>query len=268
MDIVRVFIPILISISLIFVDSRFSFLDSTKSYISSMLIPVKSLVSVPNIFFEWVNEQGQEKSILIEQNKQLTAEIVNLKIQLNEVQGLLQENNKINQLINNSLSYESQKNTIARVLEINSSRLKKILNINKGSSDNLSKGRIVYGPDGLVGEISDISQLDAKVRIITDPTQFTPIKNSRNSIRGIARGLALEKNLLEVLYIEKGQDIRVNDVFITSGIGEKYPVGIPVGKVVEVNNLPNEPFQIIRLKPIQNINSLDYILIGGQTNAN
>jgi rod shape-determining protein MreC len=70
------------------------------------------------------------------------------------------------------------------------------------------------------------------------------------------------------LYIEKGQDIRVNDVFITSGIGEKYPVGIPVGKVVEVNNLPNEPFQIIRLKPIQNINSLDYILIGGQTNAN
>ena len=157
MGIVRIFIPILISISLIFIDSRFSFLDSTKSFISSMLIPVKSLVSVPNIFFEWVNEQGQEKSILIEQNKQLTAEIVNLKIQLNEVQGLLQENNKINQLINNSLFYESQKNTLARVLEINSSRLKKILNINKGSSDNLSKGRIVYGPDGLVGEISPIS---------------------------------------------------------------------------------------------------------------
>src|SRR5210317_910052 len=178
MGIVRIFIPILISISLIFVVSRFSFLDSTKSYISSMLIPVKSLVSVPNIFFEWVNEQGQEKSTLIEQNKQLTAEIVNLKIQLNEVLSLLQENNKINQLINNTLFYESQKNTLARVLEINSSRLKKILNINKGSSDNLSKGRIVYGPDGLVGEISEISQLDAKVRIITDPTQFTPIKNS------------------------------------------------------------------------------------------
>ena len=99
MGIVRIFIPILISISLIFIDSRFSFLDSTKSFISSMLIPVKSLVSVPNIFFEWVNEQGQEKSILIEQNKQLTAEIVNLKIQLNELQALLQENNKINQLM-------------------------------------------------------------------------------------------------------------------------------------------------------------------------
>jgi len=57
-------------------------------------------------------------------------------------------------------------------------------------------------------------------------------------------------------------------IFITSGIGEKYPVGIPVGKVVEVNNFPYEPFQIIRLQPIQNMNSLDYILIGGKTNAN
>jgi rod shape-determining protein MreC len=93
-----------------------------------------------------------------------------------------------------------------------------------------------------------------------------PVKNVRNGIRGITKGLATNENGMIVEFIPLNSDVKLGDIFVTSGIGTTYPPGYLVGEVSKINKSPNEAFLTITLKPIQNMDKLEFILIVSQKN--
>jgi rod shape-determining protein MreC len=93
-----------------------------------------------------------------------------------------------------------------------------------------------------------------------------PVKNSRNGIRGITKGIASNEEGMNVEYVPLESDVKLGDIFVTSGIGNSYPVGYLVGRVTEINNLINNSFLSIRLQPLQNMNKLELILIVSEKN--
>jgi rod shape-determining protein MreC len=93
-----------------------------------------------------------------------------------------------------------------------------------------------------------------------------PVKNSRNGIRGITKGLASNEKGMIVEYVPLESDVKLGDVFVTSGIGNSYPVGYLVGRVTEINTLLNDSFLSITLQPLQNMNKLELVLIISEKN--
>jgi rod shape-determining protein MreC len=69
-----------------------------------------------------------------------------------------------------------------------------------------------------------------------------------------------------VEFIPLDSDVKLGDIFVTSGIGTTYPSGYLVGKVSKIYKPPNEAFLTIVLKPIQNMDKLEFILIVSQKN--
>jgi rod shape-determining protein MreC len=144
---------------------------------------------------------------------------------------------------------------------LSQSRLKKQITINKGSSDGVKIGQVVLGADGILGQVSQVTPLYSSVLLITDPTQHVPVKNERNGIRGISKGVTSYQGKLMVRFIQHGLDVKVGDVFLSSAIGSKFPSGYPVGRVTHVEKQEHNPFLTIELTPSQSIEQLELVLI-------
>ena len=64
-----------------------------------------------------------------------------------------------------------------------------------------------------------------------------------------------------VEFIPQESDIKIGDIFVTSGIGNSYPSGYFVGRVSSVIESPNSSFMRVFLDPTQNMNQLELVLI-------
>ena len=104
------------------------------------------------------------------------------------------------------------------------------------------------------------------IRDSTDPTQHMPVKNSRNGIRGITKGVASNANGMIIEFVPLDSDVKVGDIFLTSGIGNLYPSGYLVGRVTSIDDTINASFLSISLQPTQNMNKLELVLIVKEKN--
>ena len=135
------------------------------------------------------------------------------------------------------------------------------LPIYKGFNDGVTLSDLVVGSDGVVGKVTEVTPMHSTVRLFSDPTQHIPVKNSRNGERGITKGLASNEKGMIVRFVPLKSDIKLGDIFVTSGIGNSYPPGYFVGRVKSIDETLNVSFMTIFLEPIQNINNLEFVLI-------
>ncbi len=265
MRFLKFFIPTLIAIFLILSDYKFSYLNSIKQAITKIVSPIYLLTNLPSQITTWINEKGTSKQTLLNKNKQLSNQLAQLKVALQTHNALLSENRKLTKLLGVSYTLSEHKFSLARVSAISQSRLKKQIVIDKGSNDGIKIGQIALGVKGVVGQITQVMPFYASILMITDPTQHIPVKNQRNGIRGISKGLASQQNKLQVNFIESELDIKVGDAFLSSAIGSKFPAGYPVGKVTRVKKNNNDTFLYIELTPTQTTEQLEFVLIGDST---
>ena len=266
MRLFKLIVPILISIILIVFDARFSYLDNFKRFTLTLLSPVYFVVDLPGHVVDWVNDQGSDTAQLVNENEYLEGKLIELKARLQIYNNLVLENQKLTHLLDATYTIPEYQIILAHVKSISQSRLKKQVIINKGSNDGIRNKQLVVGSDGVVGQVTEVTPLYSTVLLVTDPTQHMPVKNVRNGIRGITKGLATNEIGMIVEFIPLDSDVKLGDIFVTSGIGTTYPPGYLVGKVFKIDKPPNEAFLTISLKPIQNMDKLEFILIVSQKN--
>lgn len=266
MRLFKLIVPILISIVLIVLDTRFSYLDSFKRFTLTLLSPIYFVVDLPAHVVDWVNDQGSDKAQLVSKNEYLEGKQIELKARLQTYNNLVLENQKLTHLLDATYTIPEYQIILAHVKSISQSRLKKQVIINKGSNDGIRNTQLVVGSDGVVGQVTQVTPLYSTVLLVIDPTQHMPVKNVRNGIRGITKGLATNESGMIVEFIPLDSDVKLGDIFVTSGIGTRYPPGYLVGKASKIDKPPNEAFITITLKPIQNMDKLEFVLVVSQKN--
>ena len=261
MRLVKLFVPVLLSIILIVLDTRFSYLDNFKKFTLTLLSPIYVIVYLPSQVIDWVNDKGADNENLIGENDYLKGQLIELKARLQTYNNLALENKKISKLLNSSYEIPNHAVLLANVMSISQSRLSKKIVIDKGSNDEVALSQLVIASNGVVGQVTQVTPMFAMVRLLTDPTQFMPVKNSRNGIRGITKGMASTEKGMIVEYVPLDSDVKVGDLFLTSGIGNSYPSGYLVGRVTSIDDSLDASFLSITLQPSQNMNKLEMALI-------
>ena len=118
MRLLKLFVPIFLSIILIVLDARFSYLDNFKRFTLTLLSPIYLVVDLPSQVIDWVNDKGSENELLVSQNDYLEGQLIELKAKLQTYNNLTLENQKLSNLLESSYLLPDHNVKLARIKSI------------------------------------------------------------------------------------------------------------------------------------------------------
>jgi len=131
--------------------------------------------------------------------------------------------------------------------------------IDKGKVDGLIKGLAVVVPEGIAGQVTDVSGHYAKVLLIIDGNSAVDALVQRTRARGVVQGSHAGLCLLK--YVLWKEDVVPQDIVITSGLDGVFPKGLRVGSVSKIIKQNSGIFQEVAVKPYVDFEKLEEVLV-------
>ena len=241
-------ILVVISILIFFLISFFIIKDDRK------LTTLEQMLKDSILFInEIINPSKLIKNENIE--NRYRAEIDNLKNEINT----LKESLKLNTILSN---YEV---ISATVINRNLGYFYDTVTIDKGENDGIKENRAVITNDGLIGKIIKVSKSTSTVKLLTSSTNKSMvsvgIKVNNKYVYGILVSYNEKENYYTIQGITDVQNIKIGDDVITSGMGDVFPSGLLIGKVLEITKDNFDLEAIIKVKPSIDVNNIDYVKV-------
>ncbi len=163
-------------------------------------------------------------------NAALQREVEQNRIEILEARALRQENERLKRLL--KLNEEVPDSiAMARLISSTASSSRRIATLGVGSNKGLEPGQPVRSPEGLVGRILESGPTTARVLLVSDGKNVTPVQRASDSLPAFATGRG--DGTVEIQPINIGTNpFKGGDLMITSGSGGLYSPGIPVAVVI------------------------------------
>lgn len=200
--------------------------------------------SIKNLARE--NQELKEKINELEAEKARLAEIENENKILKQQLGFVKESKKLDLLG-------------AQIIGQAPSPFSQYFILNKGESDGVKVDLPVICEGFLLGRIIEVTNTTSKVFLITNNTEKVPALLQESRSQGIVKGEIGYGLVVED--INKETEIKKDENVITSGLGEKYPSGLLIGKVDKVISKESDLFQRIALKTPIDFSKLEVVFI-------
>lgn len=230
-----------------------------RSKASVVVLPLQYLVDWPMQLIHWLNTNFSTQQDLLEENAKLRARQLLLQAKVQKLIALERENAQLRGLIDSS-SHLDGKTMVARILAVNLDSFSQLVAIDKGKNDGVYEGQPVLDAYGVLGQVITVSPMSSYVLLISDTRSALPVQDSRTGVRAIAAGLGYS-NKLSLLHIPDTTDIAVGDVLVTSGLGERFPYGYPVGTVKAVDKNTGEGFTRVEAVPTAKIDRSQQVIL-------
>ncbi|MHB8137785.1 MAG: rod shape-determining protein MreC [Smithellaceae bacterium] len=229
-----------------------------KSLVLEAAAPVQKLFNsaikgVENAWMRYVHLVGVE-----EDNRDLKNKIAGLQAQLVLYKEAYQEAERLKKLLSLQDSYR-HRFVAARVIGKEQAALSKTLWINRGNAHGLKPGMPVLVSPGLIGRLTDVSWHSSKVLLLIDENSNVDVLIQRTRVQGIAHGAGSRGCV--VRYISKNQDVKKDDVVVTSGLSNIFPKGLLVGKVSHVERMDVGLFLNIQVAPFAEFAELEEVMV-------
>ncbi|HJP26742.1 MAG TPA: rod shape-determining protein MreC, partial [Arenicellales bacterium] len=95
---------------------------------------------------------------------------------------------------------------------------------------------------------SRITPFTSAVTLVTDPNHALPVQIQRTGLRTVIFGTG-DSNQLRAPYIGRNADLNEDDIFVTSGLGGRFPGGYPVAGIDRIIRDRNAAFLDVLAKP-------------------
>jgi rod shape-determining protein MreC len=198
----------------------------------------------------------------------------------------LVETAKENDIYKKALSNEIEKDNLHKELKLSNNRLRSLLNfqktitdkvisaevigkdsspwfntimIDKGKDDGVKKGAAVVIPEGIVGQVAEVSTNYSKVLLIIDHNSAVDALVQRTRARGIIKGSSSDRCLFKYVLRKKG--VVVGDTVVSSGLDGVFLKGLPVGHVSGVIKPNSGIFQEVSVTPYVDFEKLEEVLV-------
>ena len=218
---------------------NFKPINYLKIAIKEIVYRATFIVSTPENFIKESYLKVQTHLNLYNINKKNELEVANLRAKdlLNEF--IVLENKRLKKIVDDYL-VESE-STFAKVLSDKNSPFFKSIIVNKGSKHGINLGSIVMDNEYLVGKIVEVNFTSSRVLLLSDLNSKIPVILEPIGLLSILSGTGEDYGTIQY---NKNESIVESDVIIyTSGIGDLFKAGIPVGKIT-INNSENEDQKI------------------------
>jgi rod shape-determining protein MreC len=239
-------LALLFSFCLMFLDRSHMIVPVHRMF-ASLVYPFQYAVDAPGRVMAWSRVFWGSKKVLLDEARVLHEEQLQLKVELQQLLALQNENHVLNALLAVS-KRSAHQTTAAQILAFETTVTRHLFIINKGKQDGVTIGQLVLDSEGVTGQIIDVGPITSTVLLISDAASAVPVRNQRTGETAILAGTnALER--LSLIYLPKTASVQAGDVLVTSGLGLRYPEGYPVGVVERVDNPSGEAFVRVDVRP-------------------
>ena len=114
--------------------------------------------------------------------------------------------------------------------------------INEGTTAGVAKGQAAVLGDGLLGRVASVGEHSARVLLITDLNSKVPVMVEETRVRAVLAGD--NSSTPRLIFVSANADLAVGQRIVTSGHGDVFPPGLPVGTITKVgeNGVRVQPF--------------------------
>jgi len=212
------------------------------------------IVSTPENYFKDLKIKIEEHFNFYDQYKKNEIELKNLKEKKLSNDFLILENNKLRELINETVQSED---IYAKVLVDKDSPYLKSIILNKGSKDNVKIGMAIVDKSYLVGKIIEVNYTNSRALLLSDLNSKIPVLLEPIDIHAVLSGTGKNHGVIEYTKDEYKQKIDGKKIIVyTSGYGGLFKSGLPVGKMY-TNNINKEN----KVNFFSDFRQLDYVKI-------
>ena len=213
---------------------NFKIINYVKIGINEIVYRSSFIVSVPEKLLQDSYLTIQNHNKLYKENEKIKSELEILKSKdlLNEFTIL--ENQRLKKVVDDYLVKSDT--IIAKVLSDKSSPFLRSIIINKGSKHKINLGMVVMDGAYLVGKVIEVNYLSSRVLLLSDLNSKIPVIVEPNAVFSILSGTGKGYGIIQ--YSKKYDDIKSESVIYTSGSGNLFKAGIPIGKIS--NNFLND----------------------------
>ncbi len=141
----------------------------------------------------------------------------------------------------------------ARVIANSGGAFVRMILINAGVEDRVSRGQAAITGEGLVGRLTEVGDRASRVLLITDLNSRIPVTIESTHAAAVLAGDNSERPRL--MYLPTAEPVKIGDRVVTSGEGGVFPPGLPVGVVSAIDAAGP------RVEPYVELSQLGYVLI-------
>ena len=171
-----------------------------------------------------------------EENLELKETIRELREQLTDYEEIKNENEQLRQIAGMTETDDALSYTPATIISRDANDTYGTFVIDKGTSDGLALNDPVMSSEGLVGIITAISPINARVKTILNPDVSVGSYEIQSKELGVCRGDAIlaQEGYCKMSILSSETTITKGDLIVTSGSSGIYPRGLTIGTAQDI----------------------------------
>ena len=212
---------------------NFKVIQLIKIGINEFTYRASFLISTPENKIHKINSQIKDHLKVYDNYKNLELELEKLKQKKLTNNFLKMENEKLRDLINESINSNE---ILARVLIDKESPFLRSIILNKGTKDKLKIGMAVVDEVHLVGKVIEVNFTNSRVLLLSDLNSKIPVVLEPIGMQAVVSGTGGTNGKIQYTKEEYSDDINNQEIIAyTSGLGGLFKPGLPVGKISRLN---------------------------------
>ena len=255
----RITVLVLVSVTISLAYALTDWLSPLKKRAIEIAEPFYRISDIPDSISGWLDDRFMSGESLAQENKALRTEVLVLKRELLLNASLAAENIRLRRLLNSANTLDDRV-LIAELIGVSPDPSVHQVIVNRGSEDGVYKGQALLDAQGLMGQVVEVGKTSSKVLLITDIMHELPVQINRNGVRLIAAGMG-DLYRLRLPHVANTMDVVVGDMLVSSGLGQRFPVGYPVAEVTQVTVDPAKRFATVTARPMAEMNRSRHVLL-------
>jgi len=147
----------------------------------------------------------------------------------------------------------------ATVIGYDPSPLSRRALLNQGSEAGVVPDAVILWNGMVVGRVESVEPRSCWAILIGDLKCRVAVRCARSRARGILEGIG--GGACAVKYMNVSDDVRVGDLFVTSGLDNIFPAGHLVGQCTKVSAESHGFFKAVEIKPLFDLVRMDEVAI-------
>lgn len=236
-----------LAVALIVLDHRGGWLSRVRDRAELLVQPLWAVAGWPGQVVQALSNDAGTRTSLIAENRRLRNALLMSNARVARLQAATADNARLRGLLG-AVERGGLDVQLASILDIDLDPTRQRLVLDAGSSDGARVGQVLIDAGGVVGQIIETTPMHSTALLLTDPDHALPVAVLRSGVRLVAYGTG-RSDRLTLASIPLSSDVKVGDVVVTSGLGERFPAGFPVGTIAALRPDESRAFLIGDVKP-------------------
>jgi rod shape-determining protein MreC len=252
-------VVLLVCLFLLTVQTRGGGTGRAGDVVASVTTPLQSLLvkihrgalGIWTTYVEWKTVRSE--------NVLLRTESERLKLQALQADEIRQENVRLRRLL--VLHERLPLSTLSgEIIGREAGGWVRALTVDRGRGNGITRQAPVIVPEGLVGRVVQVRAGASVVQLLNDPASTVGAVVQRTRTPGLVEGDAAGAVRFKFM-ARDGAQVTKGDLVVTSGLGNLFPKGLPIGRVAAIEDKGSALFHFAVLTPTVDFARIEEVLL-------